>query len=425
MEIVWFKKGIERILEVCEENPKYTVAVLEVLCFVAGWLVPDPWGNNTSENLDEMADAGEPAIKQELPVDTTLTYPDGSVYKGYFMASSNSREGYGRLTLKDGKSYCEGEWKNDALDYGEKVTGSSIYLGHLDTDKRNNGYGMSTYLDKYIDAKRQQGVPDNQIIKTYYGNWKEDMKSGIGFAVMADGSMTFGNYTEGRLDSVPGKQFNVGDNVYGIDLSHHQKVVDWDNLAVYCDAKGVRCNKKSPYMQPVFFAYVKATEGATYQDDMYNKHIENAKRHGIISGSYHFFRMTDVEAQVNNFLEMAKYKEGDLPPALDVEGKLDEIEKYGLDKFQKDVLNWLERVENELHVRPIIYTRDDIKNMCLRDQRFSRYDFWMARYNDAGPDYSQWHFWQQTEKGLIGGCKRTVDINVFKGSFKDFQQYIK
>lgn len=426
MENGWFKKGMEQFWEVCGENTKMTSAILAAACFVAGWLVPDPWGNSEDSNeLEEIAEGGE-TMKQEVPVDTILTYPDGSVYKGSFMVSSNTREGYGRLTFKDGKSYCEGEWKSDVLEYGEKATTSSTYLGHLDTNQRNNGYGISTYSDSYVKGKREQGKPDSQIIKSYSGNWKEDMKSGIGFAVMADGSMTFGNYTSGKLDSVPGKQFTVGDKVYGLDLSHHQSRVDWDNLAVYCDANGIRSNKKSAFMQPVFFAYVKATEGSTYQDNMYDKHLSDAKKHGVVVGSYHFYRMANpVESQVKNFLDMAKYTEGDLPPVLDVEGKPGDIEQYGSDKFQKEVLDWLDRIEKELHVRPIIYTRDDIKERFLTDSRFIKYDFWMARYNNAGPDYQQWRFWQQTESGWIKGCNRTVDINVFNGSYKDFQQYLK
>lgn len=423
MENGWVKKGVELFRVVCSENPKYAIAILGLICFVAGWLVPDPWGNDSGDS-DIIAEGGD-LIKQEVPVDTILTYPDGSVYNGSFMVSSNSREGYGRLTFKDGTSYCEGEWKSDILEYGEKVTGSSSYLGSLDSNQRNNGYGISTYSDTYVKGKREQGVPDSLIIKSYYGNWKEDLKSGIGFAVMADGSMTFGNYTSGKLDSVPDKQFNVGDKVYGLDLSHHQELFDWDNLAVYCDAEGIRCNEKSPFMLPVFFAYVKATEGATWKDDMYNKHVENAKRHGLIVGSYHFFRMTNVEAQVKNFLERAKYFEGDLPPALDVEGKPDEIEMYGSDKFQKEVLDWLELVEKKLHVRPVIYTRDNIKMKYLTDSRFNKYDFWMARYNNVGPDYSDWRFWQQTDRGWIKGCNRTVDVNVFRGNYQEFLQYLK
>lgn len=409
-----------------QRNPLRPTIILAAVSFVAGWLVPDPWGNSEdSSESEEIADGGE-VIKQEVPVDTTLTYPDGSVYKGSFMVSSNTREGYGRLTFKDGKSYCEGEWKSDILEYGEKVTTSSTYLGHLDTNQRNNGYGMSTYSEKYIEGKRKQGIPDSQIIKKYYGNWKGDLKSGTGFSIMADGSMSFANYIDGVAELSSDKQFTVGDRVYGIDVSHHQKRIDWDNLAVYCDANGIRSNKKTPFMQPVFFAYVKATEGSTYQDDMHDKHVSDAKKHGVVVGSYHFFRMANsVESQVKNFLDMSKYSEGDLPPVLDVEGKPGDIEQYGADKFQKEVLDWLDSVEKELHVKPIIYTRDDIKERFLTDSRFSQYDFWMARYNKVGPDYKQWRFWQQTESGWIKGCNRTVDINVFNGSYNEFLQYLK
>lgn len=49
----------------------------------------------------------------------------------------------------------------------------------------------------------------------------------------------------------------------------------------------------------------------------------------------------------------------------------------------------------------------------------------MARYNAAGPNYSEWRFWQQTDSGWIKGCNRTVDINVFNGSYKDLLLYLR
>lgn len=71
-----------------------------------------------------------------------------------------------------------------------------------------------------------------------------------------------------------------------------------------------------------------------------------------------------------------------------------------------------------MHVRPIIYTRENIRNKYQNDGRLKKYDFWVARYNDLGPNNFDWHFWQITEKGILNGYNNgRIDINLFKGDY--------
>lgn len=130
-------------------------------------------------------------------------------------------------------------------------------------------------------------------------------------------------------------EYRVGGSVYGLDISHYQNEIDWDNLALYCDNKGNVYSgnpKQTTYMQPVMFVYIKATEGATVKDEAYTRHSQNAERHGIVKGAYHFLHLSaDIDAQIKNFLETVTWNEGDLPPALDVEVDA-QAEKYGKHK---------------------------------------------------------------------------------------------
>lgn len=177
-------------------------------------------------------------------------------------------------------------------------------------------------------------------------------------------------------------------------------------------------------MQPVFFAYMKATEGATIKDDMFSVRMTEAERHGIIKGAYHFLHLgSTVDAQLKNFLETATWTRGDLPPALDVEVE-NEIKKYGVTTLQSMILEWLEKVEKRMGVRPVIYTRESIRNKYLNDSRFKKYQFWIARYSDKGPDNFDWQIWQKTEKGQMSGHKGNVDINLFRGNYDSFKKYL-
>jgi lysozyme len=78
----------------------------------------------------------------------------------------------------------------------------------------------------------------------------------------------------------------------GIDVSNYQRDIDW------------RATAKDKNIK---FVYVKATEGANHKQHRYIYNIENARKHGIKVGSYHFFRTTSsVESQFRNFISIVK-----------------------------------------------------------------------------------------------------------------------
>lgn len=400
---------------------KILIIVLPVITFVVGLFIPSPFMYRFHRNVADDAE------QRELIDTTNMKYPDGSVYEGTVMAETKERHGFGRFTTKDGTVY-EGNWKEDSLPYGKRLGKTSVYWGRFDKDFNNEGFGIINYLPEYIAGKKKQGKNDYEIVLTYIGNWKKNNKHGIGRSVNVDGSMDFGIYIDGILQRNAGANYRVGGNVYGIDVSRHQTEIDWDNLALYCDENGnvfhdTPGNKR--YMQPVFFVYLKATEGATVQDNTFNVRMIEAERHGIVRGAYHFLRLgSSIEDQVKNFVDVVTWHPGDLPPALDIEVE-SEITKYGAEKLQEMTLAWLKQVEDLMQVRPIIYTRESIRNAYLNDSRFAKYDFWIARYSENGPANFDWHIWQRTEQGVISGYdKGGIDINLFKGDYMAFSKYL-
>ena len=321
-------------------------------------------------------------------------------------------------------SIYEGNWKEDHLLFGTRTTPFSIYTGHFDSDLNNDGFGIIKYTDKYIRGKKDEGLEDDEITATYIGNWSQNVKQGIGRSIKLDGSMEFGIYSEGLLQNIPDANYRIGRNVYGIDVSHYQKDIDWNNLAIFCDKNGNVSGrtKERKYMQPVFFAYMKATEGATIKDEMYDIRMIEAERHGVVKGAYHFLHLgSPIEEQLKNFFETVTWNPGDLPPALDVEVEA-EIKEYGVNMLQSMTLKWLQEVEKKMGSRPVIYTRERIRENYLSDSRFKDYHFWIARYSDKGPEKCDWLFWQKTEKGLINGHDGYVDINLFQGNYATFKK---
>lgn len=353
-----------------------------------------------------------------------MPVPNGT-YTGSIIRGTSIRDGEGYFVNKDGERY-DGIWEKDKLVYGTRINSISEYTGQFDDELRNHGFGIIKYSDEYISNKSNRGLQDSTIIVTYIGNWYKDKKHGLGRAIKKDGSMEFGEYKDGIIQPTTGASYKVGERVYGIDASRHQADIDWDNLALYCDANGnVRNadNENKKYMQPVFFVYLKATEGDSLKDRTYKNRKKEAQDHRIVSGAYHYFRLgIDVNAQVKNFLETVTWCEGDLPPALDVEDE-DDIRKYGVDKLQEMVLYWLEAIEEKMGVRPIIYTRDFILNEYLDSPKFKEYKFWIARYGNS-PSYSDWQFWQKSDAVRMKGHNGPIDVNQFAGNYDAFKSYI-
>lgn len=393
---------------------------IPIVSFIIGLLVPSPLFDRLSkEAVDEEV--------QQLVEVVGLVLADGSRYDGSVIKGTKTRQGYGRLTTADSTVY-EGNWRNDELPYGQRTTSSSVYRGRFDKKLNNEGFGIIEYSEAFIDGKRKQGMAECDIVQTYIGNWHNNNKQGLGRSVKVDGSMDFGRYDKGVFQAVPDVNYRVGGSVYGVDFSHYQKDVDWDNLALYCDKDGNVYNDKpkdKKYMQPVFFVYLKATEGATIKDETYSVRTIEAERHGVLKGAYHFLHLSaDIDAQIKNFLETVTWNEGDLPPALDVEVDA-QAEKYGKHQVQDMTFKWLSGVEKRLGVRPIIYTRERFRDKYLReDSRFAKYKCWISRYNDQGPDNKDWKIWQFTEKGSIRGYAKAIDINIYKDDYTAFQKYL-
>lgn len=220
----------------------------------------------------------------------------------------------------------------------------------------------------------------------------------------------------------PGLHFDfAGDandgKTYGIDVSHHNGDINWKKVA----GGGAK------------FVYIKATQGARHQDKRFLFNMENAIVNGIPAGAYHFMSSSfDALSQAEHFIQTYKawHSTASLPPVLDIEWDFDENRN---DKWKnKDVTEivamcseWLEKVESELKVRPVIYTNKFWWEGLLGSlgDKFQSYDIWMSRYGQfdkSSPplmDNFRWAVWQFTETGLMDGVNGYIDVNWCKPGF--------
>jgi lysozyme len=194
--------------------------------------------------------------------------------------------------------------------------------------------------------------------------------------------------------------------VHGIDVSHYQSNINWDSIVA----------------QNISFAFVKATEGETFEDSLYSSNWPEMKRVGIKRGAYHFFRPSlSVYKQAKNFIDNVRLEIGDLPPVLDVE--VDDGASEELVVFR--IKTWLEMIEHHYKVTPIIYTNISYFNKFIAGN-LDEYPIWIARYSYNEPQLAfnkQWDFWQYGNRGRLNGIEGDVDFNVFNGNHEQLASF--
>ena len=160
--------------------------------------------------------------------------------------------------------------------------------------------------------------------------------------------------------------------VYGIDVSRHQKEIDWKKVRIY---KG----------NPIQFVYIKATEGTTYQDKKYSYNLEQARKNGFLVGTYHYFRTSSSpDTQVQNFIKNAPVEKQDLIPMVDIE----ERKEWDSQTFCKNLKIFLDKIEEHYGQKPMLYSVQNFYNdnaaHCVPE-----YKAFIGRYSTESPQLKQ------------------------------------
>jgi len=200
-------------------------------------------------------------------------------------------------------------------------------------------------------------------------------------------------------------------SIHGIDVSRYQKNIGW-KLVKEMEIDGISID----------FVFIKATEGISGVDARFAHNWINAGEQDLHRGAYHFFvagKSGKIQAQ--NFIRTVKLKSGDLPPVLDIE------ETYGVKKelLQQQLQEWVDIIEKNYNVKPIIYTNVSFYEKNLAG-KFDSYPLWIAHYKqqDKPRINRRWHFWQHSETGHVNGINAFVDFNVFNGNSIEFENLL-
>ena len=146
--------------------------------------------------------------------------------------------------------------------------------------------------------------------------------------------------------------------------------------------------------------------------NLYRYNLENAHKHGIKVGSYHFLRTgSRIRDQFANFTRVVKKNEQDLLPVIDVEVR----QGWTNQQLRDSVKLFADLVEEHYGCRPLIYTSSSFYDNIL-GRSFNIYPLFIARYSTSQPTLksgNDWVMWQFSERGRIRGISTNVDLSCF------------
>ena len=303
----------------------------------------------------------------------------------------------------------------DTLVTGMRIDSAGVYTGDF-AHGLADGHGAYQWADG-----------------TYYeGQWSADRRHGFGFAVSPFTHVRVGEWKEGKY--LGERMQYTSERIYGIDISRYQHghgrkkyAIQWNRLRIsYLGYKNQQ-HATGTVDYPVSFIFIKSTESTTIRNPFYFTDYTWARRKGIPIGAYHFFSCkVSGTAQAQHFIRNTVFRNGDLPPVLDLEPSHAQITAMGgTQALFRNVRAWLQAVERWTGVKPILYVSQSFVNRYLGDAPDLKHDYqvWIARYGEYKPDVKL-AVWQLSPNGRVTGIHGEVDINVFNGYRTQWEDFL-
>lgn len=197
--------------------------------------------------------------------------------------------------------------------------------------------------------------------------------------------------------------------IQGIDVSHYQRVIDWEKVA--------KAGKK--------FAILKCQyEAQSHRiDETFEYNYENAGKWGLARGVYIFIAsasMADMEGDAKSLIAHLRGRKLEYGIWIDLEADI--VRKKGK-AYIRGLVETYARIFKAAGYFVGIYCNRDWYLNSIHDDLKANYDFWIARYpkNDTGiynpdsslkPSAKMAVAWQFSSKGRVNGIPTLCDLDV-------------
>ena len=333
---------------------------------------------------------------------TALVVPNGHNLSKTTVAPTCSADGYDRYEC----NVCDYEYKTDftamAHDFDVTVTAPTcVNEGYTTYECEECDY---SYKTAYVAPTGHDCTP-----KTTAPTFKDP-----GFTVYTCkcGFSYIGDYVwhSNLFSGVKGNEKDAFS--YGVDLSYHNKTVDFEELAD----------------DGVDFVILRAgylRNGRANTDEKFEEYYEAAREAGLDIGVYIYSYDTSVDDLITNttaMLKVLKNKTFEYPIYLDIE---DTSQKSLSEETLMEMCTEYCELLVQKGYYPGIYSYRNFINYYMDPQQLSaRFETWVAHYLDEDEDYyaDEYNMWQYTEEGSVDGVNGDVDMNI---CYKDYPSVIK
>lgn len=184
--------------------------------------------------------------------------------------------------------------------------------------------------------------------------------------------------------------------ILGIDVSHHQGVIDWDAVK----GSGVK------------FAIVRVSYSTRRDDTQFERNISECERLGIPHGVYIYSLATSIDEAISEAEKVIGALNGrklEMPVFYDLESE--RTRNCSSDVIQAIATSFCKKIE-ESGYKTGIYANKNWFTNILKGEYFDKCLKWVAQYNDK-LTYSAENImmWQYSSDGAVNGIKGRVDMN--------------
>ena len=286
-----------------------------------------------------------------------------------------------------------GEWALTAVEW---AYGAKMMTGNTD----------GTFLPQNNTTRAEGATIVMNYAQAYYG-------LSYGYTLPAARPIQANRYNSAAfsVDEETGYlSYSAGPFVRGVDVSSHQKEIDWSRVA----ATGMR------------FAMIRAgyrgyTRGTIQKDEYFDANMRGALGNGMQVGVYFFSQaVTPAEAEEEAYLLLDWIKGYNVtyPVVFDWEEQdHDDSRTQGCDgnTVTACALAFC-KVIKDAGYTPMLYgSPTKVYNKGIMLEYLQDYHFWLAHYTkDTAPTSFRYHYniWQYSSSGAVDGIDGRVDVNI-------------
>jgi lysozyme len=196
-------------------------------------------------------------------------------------------------------------------------------------------------------------------------------------------------------------------SLQGIDVSHHNGLIDWKKIAA-----------STP---PISFAYIKVSQGLGFTDPQCTRNATAAAQAKIPFGFYHFAAL-DSKDVIHDAVSEAKWFQSTMSvlpapkliPALDLEVNTAQLKPA---EVQLWISTFFSAMHNLGYPRVMLYSYQPFLDLNLpASHPFGTVSLWLAQYIQSPTPklpqgWKQFSLWQYTDKGKVLGINQACDMS--------------